>query len=235
MVNMSKGASMIARIKKNGIVYDALVFAFFSDGWDTKIIAFDETLKRLEYIRFYDQVTPYIHQQIIIVESAEDGWITTDKIKGYDWIINNDTLLKGLEQDLFIPDEIISHCLEMQKNIYIPEWFEVKDQRSAENLLEAGGYFHDGNIEFITTENDQTRITISVWGGKVHLKLENAELSPNFQVGYGSMGEIYDSNIFFEDDRIFWNDSEEVNRKEELYIDSCYFSATRMLWNVELG
>lgn len=226
---------MIARIKKNGIVYDTVVFAFFTDGWKTKIIGFNETFQTLEYISFYDKTHPYIHQQMIIIDGSEKEWIKNDKSKGYDWIVNDTQLLKLIKKSRDIPDDILSRCLEMQENIHIPDWFEVTDKKSAENLLGAGGYFHDGNIEDITVENGETVIAISVWGGKVRFRLKEAELSDSCQIGYGSMGEIYDSNIFFEDNRIFWTDSEDVTCKDELYDDFCYFSASKMLWNVELN
>lgn len=224
---------MIARIKKkNKSAYDTLVFAYLIDGWNTRIIGFDENFQTLEYVNMYDK-TSTIHQQMMIIDSGKEQWVKKDNAEGYDWIINDDVLLKLLDQGLRAPEGLLSLCLEMQKNTSVPEWFEVKDEKSLEDLMWASGGFHDGVIESVAVENRETYITMGVWGGKIHFKLINAELSDNCQKDYGNMGEILDSNIFLEDGRIFWNDSEDVSCKDDMYVDSCWFSATKMFWNAE--
>ncbi|MBE6645207.1 MAG: hypothetical protein E7612_07515 [Ruminococcaceae bacterium] len=224
---------MIARIKKDETTYDTVVFAVLSDGWYSKIIGFDETFETLEYINIYGSVTPYIKQQIFFIDSSDDEWSTKGKISGFSWIINNTLLLKLLEQDRYIPDEILSRCIEIQKNTIIPEWFEVLDEKSAKNLLVASECFHDAIIETVKTENSETFITIKIWEAKIHLKLKDANLSSNCKVGYGNLGEIYDSSIFFEDGRIFWTDCDGANSKNSLRNASCFFSATKMLWKLD--
>ncbi len=226
---------MIVRVKKWDIVYDTIVFAILENDWKTKIIVFDEAFELLEYARFYDTGRlPCLHKQIVIIDSSDEEWVQNGKLTGYDWIVNDPQLLALIDRGGDTPPEILARCLELQKKVCIPEWFEVTDEKSAENLLVAAGYFHDGYITSIGFENNETHITINVWGGKVHLRLFDACLSNKCKEGYGEIGEILDSNVFFENNRIFWVDAEHITRSNDMNDEYCYFSASKMLWNISL-
>ena len=141
----------------------------------------------------------------------------------------------GVQQnDVWDDQDLYPYVLEIQQNAPALEWLEVKDQKSVNDLLRASVSFHDGSIVSVERIEDETRITFCVWDGYVHLKLKDAELSPLCQAGYGNLGEIYDSNLFFENDRIFWANWENARTKSDLSEDDCWFSASRLYRALEL-
>lgn len=227
---------MIAKVKtENGTVYDTVVFADIADSWNSRIIGFDETLETIREIPYY-HLSPerHITQLLIIIDSDQEGWITDDSTDGYDWLISDKRYLQMIQDHAPLPEEIFARCKALQDALNLPEWREVTDEKSVENLMRAAGGFHDGMISAIQTEDDFTTVSMEIWGGIVHIRLENAELSENCIVNYGNMGEILDSSLFFENGRIFWTDEWDVRSTDEFFEELGYFSGTRMFWKIEL-
>ncbi len=226
---------MIARVKTaDGTAYDTVVFAVIRDSFSSRIIGFDEEYTTLEYINIYHS-SPSIVQNVIFMDSSKDGWIDNGLMSGYDFIIGNDTLLRLIKQDRYIPESILQRCIDMQSEVCIPEWIEVCDSESAENLLSAAGGFHDGVITGVEWHNGRCDVTFKVWGGSVTLRCTSCETSQNCQVGFGEWGEIFDAGIFFEGGRTIWVDECSVTSTADVTEDCCYVSADKIFWKIQLN
>lgn len=227
---------MIAKIKTDhGTVYDTVVFAILLDGWDSKIIGFDEKLETLQELPYY-YLSPERHFEhlLVFVDSDEEGWFADETISGLKWLVGDPDLLKMILEGEPLPEEILARCKALQNEVNPPEWREVTEGKALDDLLLASGGFHDGSIAAVETDGDSACISITVCGGVIHLRVENAILSPLCKVDYGNMGEILDCSLFFENGRIYWADEYGLEKADELTDEFCYFSGTKMLWKIEV-
>ena len=225
---------MIARIKTaGGTVYDSVVFAIIMDSFSSKIIGFDEEYTTLEYINIYASSTS-VEQNIIFMDSSHDGWVVNGNMSGYDFILGNESLLHLIKQDRYIPESILQRCRHMQSAVCIPEWIEVCDSKSAENLLSAAGGFHDGVITDVKHHGDVCDVTFKVWGGSVTLRCTSCETSHSCRVGFGESGEIFDAGILFENGRIIWVSERDVKSASDIAEDECFVSADKIFWKIDL-
>lgn len=228
---------MIAKVKsESGKVYDTVVFALLLDGWDSKMIGFDEELRTLRELPYY-YLSPerHIHQLFAFIDSDETGWAEKESVSGVEWLVSRPELLEQIHKGEPLPEEILTRCKALQNEMDLPEWREVVPGKAREDLLLASGNFHDGVIAAVEWMGDSACISIEVWGAVIHLRLEHAELSENCVVDYGNMGEILDSSVFFENGRVYWADDCDFEHFDELTDEFCYFSGTRMFWKIELN
>lgn len=228
---------MIAKVKpESGNAYVTAVFAVINDRHNSRFLCFDETLKALRWIPYYRMVSLTKSKlQLIIIEATQDGWITEGKTSGYDWIVSDKRYLIMVQNHGPLPDEIMERCRSLQDAVHFPEWREITDEKSAKEMLSATAGCHDGYILAIESEGDFTTISMEVWGGIVHIRLENAELSENCIVGYGNLGEILDCSVFFENGRVYWVNKYGFESTARFTSELCYFSGTRMFWKIELN
>lgn len=225
---------MIAKIKtKDGKTYDSAVFAVCWDGWETRVVAFDEKLETLRIVYMYDAppgkrgVT-----KLFIVDVEERDFVQIGKWKGLSCLLEEESLLKTIEQGKALSETIMRKCRAMQEEVCISEWYEIKDSDSVKNLMSATWYFHDGLILRAERQGADAEIDIEIWEDVIRLKLTNAQLSEKCAEGYGSLGEIFEASVFFENGLIYWTDFESCTSTDEIKENDCWFSAEKICWKL---
>lgn len=217
---------MIAKIKlSEGQSYDSIVFLAEFSGANSKVIIFDESYSKLIVKNVYDiGKDRSISQNLVITNWDTDGMKSTENKYWFDFI-------EGFENKLSeLPEVVLSRCKQMQSSLFIKEWNEITDEKSIMNLMSTAGGFHDGGISGVERNERYTILSIFVWGGQIHMKLENPEFSEKF------IDElyIYDSNIFFENGRIYFVDCYNVKCCADISKEHLWFSCDKIEWKMTL-
>lgn len=226
---------MIAQVKtKSGVVYHTAVFAIFGRGGDCTVIGFDEHFETLKCIPFYDDSTHHYRQQVAIVETTRDNWVQDGDIEGYDWIVNDKKRLEHIRLGRLLHPDFVARCKALQDEVNLPEWLEVTDLKTVNDINWATAGFHDGVILSMEQTETEARVQFEIWGGTAEIRLENAEFHKLGEIGrFGD--EFYTSHITFEDGKVHWRgygfeEDEEDGSRPMI----CHFSGTRLYWKIEL-
>lgn len=227
---------MIAKVRTESTVYDTLVFALFSNGWDSEIIGFDEGIQSLIFIRFWaekglnvaDKRNVYIYDSSTIDET----WITIEDNNGFRWLISDEGLLKCIRHGKPIHNDILEKCLSLQSLVKTQDSFEIGTAQDIKNLMTVAMGFHDSFVEAIHTLQSETIILMNTtWGCKIEFIICQV-LYNSLEVGYGKWGEIFDASIFIENDIVFWVDAMGINSSSEIEEENKYFSGKGVRWKL---
>lgn len=221
---------MKAKIKTENKVYDAELFAVIDKVWGTQTVAFDEDMKTLRLIDYFEKINNSLMKKVVWVETKCKGWVKRGKISGYKWFLDACTDFEHLEN---LPAEILEKCKEVQSACKIREWNLLKSQRSLDKLLGVSISFHDSFVEKLEKKGDKAFLTLNTtWGYRVNLILEG-EVELNVELNYGRKGEIFHANMFIEDDKIYWVNGW-IKSKAEFLPTEKYFCAKKMKWSIEV-
>lgn len=222
---------MIAKIKINDTgSYDSVVFLADFCGWESRVLVFDEKQNKLITREIYNiGNNGAISQNLVIINWDSDGMIQIENQYCYEFIKE---YANCPEQ---VPEEILCKCREMQNGLHIKQWYEIINEQSKTNLLNVAGYFHDGVISNVEKTEKYIIISIAIWGGQIHLKLKNPVFSENFIEELSNSGYMYDSNIFFENDRIYFVDAYHIKSCEAINDKCNWFYCDKMEWKITLG
>ena len=228
---------MIAKIRTNSGVYNSIVLGFLKKGLKTKkivkAIVMNENNSALQIVEFWKP-----KRRVFIIDENTDGWINNNKFEGYDWVYKN--ISKNFFGIHINSGEIINKCKEMQSRIKDSEWYCIKNIEDIKNLDAAALNFHDAVVESIIKDNDKTTINFSAWDCNIILEL-TGEIETNLYVGCGNFvtddgyyDEIFESSMFFEDGYIYWVNSFDIKKSEDIfkYDLNRYFKAQNVRWKI---
>lgn len=225
---------MIAKIKTATGVYDSIILGFLGNGWKTKVIVMSEDNSNLQIIKYYNP-----KRCVFVIDENRNGWIKKNNFEGYEWVYKN--LQKKFFKIHIKSDEIIYRCKELQSQIKIDEWHQIKDINGIINLDSVAVNFHDSAVENIINDNNKTIINFSAWECNIVLEL-TGEVETNLYVGCGNCNVtddgyidcITESNMFFENGYIYWVNSDTVKNSKEIFTDNFnkYFKAQSVRWKI---
>ncbi len=195
---------MIARILDDKKEYRSYVFAHFIDGFDSSVIVFDSSENRYKHVNMYN-TKPHIVRKVFIIDTARDGWTSPTKdTEGYDWLVNDPTLIKSIKRGNTVSEEYLSRAIELNKTIVVNEWTEVKTEDDVENLMTAALDFHDSYIKRIEYNTDKmTVIFENCWNSTVTLEFEGDIALRYIDNEYNP---VYESSVIFNENYVYWVD-----------------------------
>lgn len=143
----------------NGKYYVSTVFGYYKDVkskddyqrylesiHSAYYVVWDESETRLIKWFAMQPNTKYLIPQLIIIDSAQKGWIVDEEGVG-----GVDFLPRDIADQLIdmgkIPTEIMKQCKALDASFVYNPYPEVKTEKDAQDLNWASGGFHDGYIK----------------------------------------------------------------------------------------
>ena len=129
---------------KDGSTYVSPIFALKYVGWKSEAIIFDETFSKIKRIKLHDTRLGGIGRTVFVIENDFDT--SKGDWAGFDWVINDKALFKALRSKKGADIELFplfkNHCKEIQ----LPDFFEIKDDKDIAALEDVSFGFHDSLI-----------------------------------------------------------------------------------------
>lgn len=133
-------------------------------------VVWDEDKKRLIRLKRYQQNTPYIVPQALIIDNDRHHWVKDEEDVGCVGFLSRE-LLDSFLDDEKQPDEILAKCRALDSDYVYNETPEIQSQSDIDNLMQASGFFHDAFLEEKKLRADGTLHLLydGVWGCKIEL------------------------------------------------------------------
>lgn len=239
---------MIAKVIAKEREYYSNVFAKFNLGFKETVIVFDNKNEQFELLNVYDNHL-CIKRKIFIFDTDISDMIEKTKIRlslldtfnncvGYDWLISNTKLIKNIKNHKKVDDIYLELAKKMNEKLEISEWKYVKNEKDANDLLEAAFWFHDSILDHISYKvqvnyNDPSVVELlftGCWECDIMLVFESDVLI-HFNRNDVDMYEIMDSNILFDDFYVYWvdDDLENINQIDDSFT---YFRGRSLKWKM---
>ena len=196
---------MIVLIKSSdGGVYPSVVFAYRYDGLNSEIIAFTPYYDALTVIKYWKKSVSYgVARTVFETDKSEVDFVNGGRWRGFDWIVNDSSLIKSIEKGREISDEILQRCKAMQSSVKIPEWNELNSQAEISTLLDVSYGFHDGVVQKITETDNGLRIEVKCLGCIIVLDFINVTEPRICAIDWRKKC-IIKADVRFEDGEIIW-------------------------------
>lgn len=221
---------MLAIVKnEDKTTYATTVLAVKYEYGDSQAIVFNSTFTKIVKLDMYRPMrTVYMIQE-------DNLDFPTGQWQGLDWVINDSELLSKLGKDgVDIKD--YPKAQQYAHEIKLPEWFEVKNDIDAKNLINISAGFHDGEpIKATIDKNDMELVLDKSFCTKYTLKFIDVIETDIV----GNVGIIYDSEMKVEDGIICWTITGcNSGWVDNIDWDSCpetdpYIKCKKLLWKVE--
>lgn len=229
--------------------YYSEIFAIFNDGWNCMVITYDSEASKFEFINFYEK-TPSLKRKVFIFDYSDEDFVKIDTIKlgnneilekaeGYSWMLNDIKLLNAIINGEEVEDSYKELGKKHNEKHEVQEWRYVKNQKDINDLLSCSFGFHDSyltSIKFVNRVFKPERPSLEVvfegcWGLTITLIIIG-ELDFHFNFDDStSTADIYEANIFFENDKIYWTDCS-AKSFDEIDEECVYFSGKVMKWKM---
>ena len=186
---------MIAIILENNKEYVSPVFAIRQAGWQSEVLAFNKERSHLRRIKMW-----HPRRQVFIVDWEEFGrkksvW------EGYDWVLQNKELWKAVRFGKKAAIDDFPQFKEYSKEVILPEWFKLKDERDILSLMNVSMSFHDSVPIRIDKSENNTEIEFdTTWGCIITVKFEGVRATELVD----RIGIIYDSVVQKTDSGYLW-------------------------------
>ena len=220
---------MIARIREKDGCYDSAVFAIYNHKSYAEALVFDRDGRKLKRVPFTSLIGHGIRIDVFIFDTRKEQWVKKGTDEGYDWLL-------GHEDDY----DVLERCKEIQANIHVPEWFEIRNEDDVEGLISATMGLHDAYVKKIDRRGEKLYLRFAAWSCEVLFELTGRP-ETNLCEGYGhmSIGDEYplinETSVFFEDRKVCWTDYENAHSFADRDKYGCaYFLAEKIRWNFTL-
>ena len=220
---------------KDGSPYVSPIFALKYVGWKSEAIIFDETFSKIKRIKLHDTRLGGIGRTVFVIENDFDT--SKGDWAGFDWVINDKALFKALRSKKGADIELFplfkNHCKEIQ----LPDFFEIKDDKDIAALEGVSFGFHDSLIrEYVEKENSIVIRFDTTWDCYITVTFDGVT-EANFKE---KVGQILDSEIKKTDEGFSFT----VLDGFAGWIDGCdyeaemgepYIKCKRIFWQIEIA
>ena len=142
------------------------------------------TDKNFYYRNSQESKNVYSTLKIFLLDADKSKWVkVNDNLQGYDFIVNNEAVMKKLQNKEQIDSSIISQAKEINEKFVVPEWFNVVTDDDIINFEQAAYHFDDAFLKVLIIED--TTITFvfdTTWDFLVHLRCDRASCEHNLKV-----------------------------------------------------
>ena len=220
---------------KDGSTYVSPIFALKYAGWKSEVIVFAETFEKIKKIKMWDSGFGGIHRIVFVLENDFDT--NGGEFAGYDWVINNKALFKALRSKKGVNIEYFPLFKNYCKEIQLPEFFEIKDDKDIAALEGVSFGFHDSLIsEYVENGNSIVVRFDTTWGCYITVTFEDV-IEADFKE---KVGQILDSEIKKTDEGFSFT----VLDGFAGWIDGCdydsemgepYIKCKKIFWQIEIA
>ena len=190
---------MIAIIKDRGETYVSPVFAVKGAGWKSEILAFDRDRTRIQRIDMWKR-QPHLSRQVFIVKEEAFG-CQRMKWTGCGRVLDDKDLWKKLRVRKAVSVEDFPMFKEYAREIVLPEWFEIKNQTDAEDLMSVSIGFHDSFLKRLEQRGEEIEIEFDTsWQCNFIVRFHGVKEA----VLIDRIGIIYDSALKKTEDGFLW-------------------------------
>ena len=201
---------------KDGSTYVSPIFALKYVGWKSEAIIFDETFSKIKRIKLHDTRLGGIGRTVFVIENDFDT--SKGDWAGFDWVINDKALFKALRSKKGADIELFplfkNHCKEIQ----LPDFFEIKDDKDIAALEDVSFGFHDSLIHEYEEKDGSIVIRFdTTWNCYITVTFDGVT-EANFKE---KVGQILDSEIKKTDEGFSFT----VRDGFAGWIDSCDYEA----------
>ncbi len=223
---------MTAIIVENGAEYVSPVFAIKRRGWYTEVLAFDRQRTHIKRIRMW-----YPRRQVFIVDRGEfdckrSAW------EGYGWVLEDKKLWKAMRFGNKADTEDFPQFKEYSKEIVLPEWFEIRNEKDIQTLTDVSMAFHDSVLVRVETRKNDTEIEFDTTRGCfITVKFEGVQASGLID----SIGMICDSSFEKTESGYIWKVTSFDSGKAGVSADVLpvsgepYIACDSIKWQVKIG
>lgn len=219
----------------SGEIYVSPIFALKYANWNSEAVAFDETFSKIKMIKLYDTGFVGVVRNVFVIENDFDT--SNGDLAGFDWVINNESLLNALRSKNEVDIELFSNFKNYCKKIHLPERFELKNDKDISSREGVSFGFHDSFIrEYVENENSITVRFDTTWGCYITVIFEGVT-DADFKE---KVGQILDSEIKKTDDGFSFT----VLDGFAGWIDGCdydseigkpYIKCKKIFWQIEIA
>ena len=220
---------------KDGSTYVSPIFALKYAGWKSEAIVFDETFEKIKKIEMWNSGFSGIHRIVFVLENDFDT--NGGEFAGYDWVINDKALFKALRSKKGVNIEYFPLFKNYCKEIQLPEFFEIKDDKDIAALEGVSFGFHDSLIsEYVENGNSIVVRFDTNWGCYITATFEDV-IEADFKE---KVGQILDSEIKKTDEGFSFT----VLDGFAGWIDGCdynsemvepYIKCKKIFWQIEIA
>ena len=220
---------------KDGSTYVSPIFALKYVGWKSEAIIFDETFSKIKRIKLHDTRLGGIGRTVFVIENDFDA--SKGDWAGFDWVINDKALFKALRSKKGADIELFplfkNHCKEIQ----LPDFFEIKDDKDIAALEDVSFGFHDSLIHEYEEKDGSIVIRFdTTWDCYITVTFDGV-VEADFKE---KVGQILDSEIKKTDEGFSFT----VLDGFAGWIDGCdyeaemgepYIKCKRIFWQIEIA
>ena len=220
---------------KDGSTYVSPIFALKYVGWKSEAIVFDETFSKIKRIKLHDTGFGGIGRTVFVIENDFDT--SKGDWAGFDWVINDKAIFKALRSKKGADIELFplfkNHCKEIQ----LPDFFEIKDDKDIAALEDVSFGFHDSLIsEYVENGSSIVVRFDTTWSCYITATFEDV-IEADFKE---KVGQILDSEIKKTDEGFSFT----VLDGFAGWIDGCDYEAEigephikckRIFWQIEIA
>lgn len=230
---------LVIRKNNNDYYYSECFGILKQNTREEKLIVFDSDYKNLiltqKYFYYRDpqedkkDYPPYAAKKCILIDNNKSNWVEVNEdLQGYDFVVNNDAVMKKLLNNEQLDSSIISQAKEINEKFELRGWYELQTQSDINNINQLTSHFHDAELEKIIKDEKFITFIFDNWGILVYLKCDKGSCRYNLKVKdtICSSGEIVKTEKEFK-----------FTAFEEFYGEAinCFFiESNSMQWKIEL-
>ena len=218
---------MLAVIRTNDDrTYVSPVFAIREAGWRTEVFVFNETQQFLIRLKVWSPRKVYFVRAEQPFQESRGAWF------GYGWMLHHPAARKWYGYRKTIPVEEIPEAREFVKPYILPEWFEVTDSATGEDLMHLTAGFHDSTVERETWEGKNFTVVFDThWDCVVTVRFANVSEPISLS---GCFDEILDSELEFIPQGVRWKVTEwlkdlEYHKSDQPFLLTC----EKIFWKMQ--
>ena len=235
---------MYVRVKYQNKKYYSYVFAHFEYDYMPYCVVFNNEENKFEIVSNLSKKSGGV-RQIGYMNESEEGFIKKREMNinlgvirkcfGYPWLINNEELLRSIEEGLNIDEEYLKLAKEMNESIDKDAWNNVENEIDAEFFMEHVGAFHDSylvgiegffnDLDLETPGSLKLRFTT---GGEFDVLVEFIG-SVKVKYLFTTCNRIYLSSVIFFNNSVYWVDGNDELTSVDIE-DYDYISSEKLRW-----
>lgn len=138
---------------------------------------------------FYYRVTPesksaYSTRKLFLLDNDKSKWVSANEdLQGYDFIVNNDAIMKKLLNNEQLDSSIVSQAKEINEKFVVTEWRNVVTENDIKNFEQVANNFYDAYVEKMIDDNESTVFVFdTTWDYLVYVKCDKSSLQHNIKV-----------------------------------------------------